>query len=168
VDAYYAYDSGGTRARQVLVKNGGTIVEQRVYAGAFERYTRTVNGAVTLARETVHVLDLNARVAIVETDVTPGAPAAQPVRRFQLADQLGSVGDRAERAGHAISVEEYSPFGSTTYQAGPNSGLGASSAIATRAASATRRPASPTTRRATTRLGWAGGQVAIPRASARG
>lgn len=122
VDAYYAYDSGGKRARQVLVKNGGTIVEQRVYAGAFERYTRTVNGAVTLIRETVHVLELKDRVAMVETDVTPGAGSA-PVRRYQLSDPLGSVSIELNEQANPISVEEYSPFGSTTYQAGPTSAL---------------------------------------------
>ncbi len=122
VDAYYAYDSGGKRARQVQVKNGGTIVEQRVYAGAFERFTRTVHGTTTLVRETVHVLDLRGRVAIVETDVTPGGGGA-PVRRYQLADPLGSVGMELDEHADPISVEEYSPFGSTTYQAGPDSAL---------------------------------------------
>jgi RHS repeat-associated protein len=122
VDAYYAYDSSGRRARQVLVKNGGLIVEQRVYAGAFERYTRTVNGALTLVRETVHVLDLQQHVAIVETDVTPGA-GAQPVRRYRLTDPLGSVAIELNEQADPISVEEYAPFGSTTYRAGPSSAL---------------------------------------------
>ena len=122
VDAYYAYDSSGKRARQVLVKNGGAIVEERVYAGAFERYTRTVNGATTLVRETVHVHELKERIAIVETDVTPGAGAA-PVRRYQLSDPLGSVSIELNEQAAPISVEEYSPFGSTTYQAGPSSAL---------------------------------------------
>jgi RHS repeat-associated protein len=120
VDAYYTYDASGTRARQVAVKNNGSIIEERIYVGAYERFTRKVNGQTTLVRDTVHVLDGTARVAIVETDVTPGA-AGPPAYRYQLADSLSSTVVELNENAALISTEEYSPFGTTTYQAGPNS-----------------------------------------------
>jgi RHS repeat-associated protein len=45
------------------------------------------------------------------------------VRRYQLTDSLGSVAIELDHQANPISVEEYSPFGSTSYQAGPNSNL---------------------------------------------
>ena len=61
-----------------------------------------------------------------------------------------------------ISYEEYTPYGSTSYQAVRSQRQRRRSAIATPARSGTRRAGCTTTARGTTRRGWAGGPAADP------
>ena len=44
--AYYTYDASGNRVRKVVVKNNGSLVEDRIYLGDYEIYRRFVNSSL--------------------------------------------------------------------------------------------------------------------------
>jgi RHS repeat-associated protein len=119
-EAFYVYDQGGQRARKVVEKNGGALVEERIYLGSFELFRRRSATATVFARETLHVSDDRGRVALVETKTLDAdAPVVTPTPRlrFQHTDVLGSGVLELDESGQTISYEEYYPYGGTAYQA---------------------------------------------------
>jgi RHS repeat-associated protein len=119
---FYVYDAGGQRVRKISERQNGTRKNQRLYLGGLEIYREfDAGGAVALERETLHVTDDKRRIALVETLTSDnGAAIAAPIpaQRYQLGNHLGSASLELDEAGRVISYEEYSPYGSTTYQAG--------------------------------------------------
>ncbi|MCA1560554.1 MAG: toxin, partial [Acidobacteria bacterium] len=118
--AYYLYDAAGQRIRKVVEKNGGTLIEERITLGGFELFRRrNAVGAVSLERETLHVMDDHQRIALVDTRTRGDEPKvpAQSIR-YQLGNHLGSATLELDGAGQIITYEEYYPYGSTSYQAG--------------------------------------------------
>lgn len=111
--ARYAYDSDGQRVRKAVEHLGG-LGEERVYAGALEIYTRTLNGALELRRETLHVLDGTQRLAMI--DSRTDGPAEELIR-FQFSNHVETASLELDELGQIITYEEYYPFGSTSYQA---------------------------------------------------
>jgi RHS repeat-associated protein len=117
--AYYVYDAGGQRVRKVIEQDGRRMNE-RIYFGEFEIY-RKYNGdreRPELERETLHVMDDQQRIAMVETR-TQGNESGLPAQiiRYQLGNHLGSVSLELDASAQIISYEEYYPYGSTSYQA---------------------------------------------------
>jgi RHS repeat-associated protein len=110
---FYVYDSGGHRARKVTVDDDGRRRGDRIYLSGFEMY-REYGGddAVTLERTTLHVVDNERRIAIIDTrdDVA--------TVRYQFANQLGSACLELDKDAAIITYEEYYPYGSTSYQSG--------------------------------------------------
>ncbi|GAB4533718.1 MAG: hypothetical protein Tsb0014_19390 [Pleurocapsa sp.] len=129
---YYVYDASGQRVRKVTEKSSdGTVkrVKERIYLGGFEIYREYDSTGITvkLERETLHVMDGEQRIALVETKThqeqsEPFAenPTQQPIIRYQLNNHLGSSCIEVDDTGAVISYEEYYPYGSTSYQAGKN------------------------------------------------
>ena len=118
-EAYYNYDGNGIRTRKVVEKNG--IVETRLYLGGFEIWRKTVNGTLETERETLHVMDDQRRIALVETlTLENGNRVANPapVQRYQLDNHLGSASLELDESANIISYEEYYPYGDTSYRAG--------------------------------------------------
>lgn len=119
----YVYDAGGQRARKVTERQNGTRKNERLYVGGFEVY-RDYDGSganVTLARETLHVMNDKQRIALLETQtVSKGNPIDFPrtVQRYQLGNHLDSVSLELDEIAGLVSYEEYLPYGSTAYQAG--------------------------------------------------
>ncbi len=120
---HYMYDASGERVRKAWQKAPG-LVEERIYLGGFEvfRRHRGPQGQEELAfeRETLHVSDETGRIAVVETRTLDGAgtDAAPPLLiRYQLGNHLSSAVLELDDESQIISYEEYSPYGSTTYQA---------------------------------------------------
>jgi RHS repeat-associated protein len=116
--AWYIYDAAGQRVRKVWEKSAG-LVEERVYLGGFEIFRRR-QGANRLERETLHVMDDQQRIALVETrtrDTAGSDPAPRQLIRYQVDNHLGSVGLELDHRARIISYEEYTPFGSSAYQA---------------------------------------------------
>ena len=116
---FFTYDASGQRVRKVW-EHG--VVEERIYLGGFEIYRKrlTVGGAVDLERETLHVMDDQRRVAMVETKTRESGAAlgtADTRWRFQLDNHLGSAMLELDQAGNVISYEEYHPYGSTAFSA---------------------------------------------------
>ncbi|NTU77943.1 MAG: hypothetical protein HGA45_00830, partial [Chloroflexales bacterium] len=112
--AFYVYDANGQRVRKVIETAGGARSEERIYLGGFEIYRRF--GANALTRETLHVMDDQQRIALVETETAPALGA--PLVRFQLGNHLGSASLELDAGGALISYEEYHPFGTSSFQAG--------------------------------------------------
>jgi RHS repeat-associated protein len=124
---YYAYDCEGERLRKVTERQvsadqaakGGvpTRRKERIYLGPVEVYREYDTDGVTptLQRETVHVMDGERRVAIVETSGTD--PGSAQLTRYQYANHLESASLELDEASSIISYEEYFPFGNTAYQA---------------------------------------------------
>jgi RHS repeat-associated protein len=122
-DAWYVYDSGGQRLRKVWEKSAA-LIEERIYLAGFEIFRRHPGsigvGTATLERETLHVMDDKQRIALVEartldTQKVDKAPAQ--LIRYQFGNHLGSAVLELDDQSQIISYEEYSPYGSTTYQA---------------------------------------------------
>ncbi|XXX77327.1 RHS repeat-associated core domain-containing protein [Sorangium sp. So ce134] len=120
---YFTYDAAGQRARKVYEHNG--LIEERVYLGGWEVYRKRQRQEqtweVVLERETLHMMDGERRVALIETKtIDTSVPAFQPgtVIRFQVGNQLGSAVLEVDDAGLVFSYEEYHPYGTTAYASG--------------------------------------------------
>lgn len=121
--AHYVYDASGRRARKVWEKAPG-LVEERIYLGGFEVFRKHTGpigaGTAKLERETLHVMDDKQRIALVETrtrDTAGDDPAPRQQIRYQFGNHLASAGLELDDQAKIISYEEYSPYGSSTYQA---------------------------------------------------
>ena len=113
---WYAHDAGGERVRKVRERGDGGVVEDRVRVGGFETIARHGGGLDGLVRESVDVLVDGECVARVETrnDVNDGT---RPVLiRHQLRDHLGSGALEADGEGKVVTVEGYTPYGTTAYR----------------------------------------------------
>ena len=71
---WYVYDAGGQRVRKVTERQAAagqtpTRMDERIYLGGFEIYREYENDGdtVTLERETLHIMDDQQRIALVET-----------------------------------------------------------------------------------------------------
>ena len=118
--AYYVYDSAGQRVRKVWEKAPG-LTEEHIYVGSFEVFRRiNGKGQFMLQRETLHIMDDKQRIALVETrtpGIGPPDPAPGQLIRYQLGNHLGSASLELDDHAQIISYEEYTPYGSTSYQA---------------------------------------------------
>ena len=125
---YYVYDASGQRARKVTERQAAVGItptrrKERMYLGGFEVYREYASdgSTVVLERETVHVMDGQQRIVLVETKTIDGQasmPNPQPLLRYQFSNHLGSASLELDDAGAVVSYEEYYPYGSTSYQAG--------------------------------------------------
>ncbi len=117
--AYYVYDADGQRVRKVVEKGAG-LIEERIYLGDFELFRRRNNNGLKLERETLHIMDDEQRITLVETKTFDEnkIDTPKPVIRYQLGNYLGSASLELDKDGAVISYEEYYPYGSTSYQAG--------------------------------------------------
>ncbi|MBV7338336.1 toxin [Chloroflexi bacterium TSY] len=117
--AFYQYDATGQRVRKVIERQNGTRTSERLYLGDFETY-REFNGAgntVTLERETLHAMDDQQRIVLVETRTQGNDGSPSQLLRYHLSNHLGSVILELDGGGQIISYEEYYPYGATAYQA---------------------------------------------------
>ncbi|HZO90882.1 MAG TPA: SpvB/TcaC N-terminal domain-containing protein [Chthonomonadaceae bacterium] len=112
---YYVYDAAGQRVRKVTELGTGQVKDARIYLGGFEIYRK--NGVNPLVRETLHLMDGKQRIALVETRTEGSDPAPQQLTRYQLGNHLGSVSLELDDQAQILSYEEYTPYGSTSYQA---------------------------------------------------
>jgi RHS repeat-associated protein len=121
---YYVYDSGGQRVRKVNQTAAGATANERIYLGGFEIYREYApTGTTTLERQSLHVMDDKRRIALIETTTVDASVAAglpSTTTRYQYDNHLGSACLELDDEAAIISYEEYYPYGSTSYQAGPN------------------------------------------------
>lgn len=114
---YYIYDSTGQRVRKAF-KNSPGLEEERIYIGDFEIFRQyNVDGAVTLERETLHIMDDKQRIALVETRTKGNDHGLEKLKRYQFSNHLGSATLELDDMAQVITYEEYYPYGSTSYQA---------------------------------------------------
>jgi RHS repeat-associated protein len=121
---YYVYDAGGRRLRKVTERANGTRKQEHIYLGAAFDLYREYDGSgtqVTLERDSLHIMDAERRIVILETKTIDSSvpPAALPVSatRYQFSNHLQSAMLELDDSARIISYEEYYPYGSTAYQA---------------------------------------------------
>ena len=112
---WYVYDASGQRVRKVTELATGAVKDERSYLDGFELYRR--HGANALVRETLHVMDDRHRIAIVETRTAGQDASPRQLIRYQFGNRLGSASLELDVSAQIISYEEYTPYGSTSYQA---------------------------------------------------
>ena len=125
VTTWYVYDSNGNRVRKITERYSPagqipTPLKERIYLESFELYRQyNADGTtVTLERNSLHIMDNNKRAALVEIRTIgdePGIP--QQLYRYQFGNLLDSVALELDDQAQIVSYEEYTPFGSTSYQA---------------------------------------------------
>lgn len=131
---YYVYHAGGQRVRKVTERavtaadaaagKKPTRMKERIYLGGFEVYREYENDGNTLEleRESLHVMDDQQRIALVETKTrdasVPANTLPETLTRYQFGNHLGSASLELDHQGKVLSYEEYSPYGSTTFEAG--------------------------------------------------
>jgi RHS repeat-associated protein len=119
---WYVYDGQGQRVRKITDHQAGAGVEparksERIYVAGIEVYREFGGGAVTLERETYHVMDDKNRIAMIETRTAGSDDGPLRLVRYQFASQLASAVIETDQTARVISYEEYHPFGTTSYQA---------------------------------------------------
>lgn len=116
---FYVYDAAGQRVRKVTERQNGTRKAERFYLGGFEIFREFgANGVdIELERETLHVMDDKQRVALVESRTKGDDGSPSRLVRYQFGNHLGSASLELDEAARIISYEEYTPYGSTSYQA---------------------------------------------------
>lgn len=112
---WYVYDSGGQRVRKITEHADGRVKDERIYLGGLEIYRKA--GEDPLTRETLHVMDDKQRIALVETRTQGNDGSPQELIRYQYGNHLGSAVLELGKSAEFISYEEYTPYGSTSYQA---------------------------------------------------
>jgi RHS repeat-associated protein len=118
-NAYYTYDSSGQRLRKIWEKSGGAV-EERIYLGGYEVFRRRSAGGVELERQTLHIMDVNQRIALVETKTVNDDEiliSPSSLLRYQFDNQLESACLELDDKAAILSYEEYYPYGNTSYQA---------------------------------------------------
>ncbi len=120
--SYHVYDASGQRVRKVTDRAGrdgpGARKSERIYIGALEVYREyQADGAISLERGTLHVLDDKRRVALVETRTAGQDRGPRELIRYQLVNHLDSSVLELDQGGQVITYEEYYPYGDTSYQA---------------------------------------------------
>jgi RHS repeat-associated protein len=120
----YVYDAAGQRVRKVTGRHappGCAPVRknERIYLGIFEIYREYENDGqeITLQRDTLHLMDDQHRVAVLETRTHGFDDSPQQLIRYQLSNHLDSASLELDAAAQIISYEEYFPYGNTSYQA---------------------------------------------------
>ena len=121
---WYVYDAAGQRVRKVTEHYGPAWQmpkrkKERIYLGGFEIYREydSDGDTVMLEHEALLVMDDQQRIALVETRTVGDHPASARLTRYQFGNHLGSASLELDDEAKIISYEEYSPYGSTTYQA---------------------------------------------------
>ena len=122
---WYVYDAAGQRVRKITERAAAagespTRLRERIYLGGMEIYREFgANGdEIALERETLHVMDDEQRIALVQTRTQGDDGSAPQLLRYQLSNQLGSATLELDADAALISYEEYHPYGSTAFQAG--------------------------------------------------
>ena len=118
--AYYVYDAGGERIRKVIERNRG-VKEERFYLGGWEVYRKSQGGTLELERETLHMMDDERRIVLVDSLTVDNASVlTSPTQliRYQFDNHLNSAGLELDETAAVISYEEYYPFGTTSYRSG--------------------------------------------------
>ncbi|MCF6249735.1 MAG: hypothetical protein L3J75_00495 [Methylococcaceae bacterium] len=115
---WYVYDGSGERVRKLIELANGNIKQERIYLGGFEIFRKyNTDGSIELERETLHIMDDQQRIALLETRTVGDDGSANQLVRYQFTNHLGSTGLELNGQGQIISYEEYTPYGSTSYQA---------------------------------------------------
>lgn len=126
--ARYHYGIDKQRTRKHITRNGGGVVEDRIYLGGYELYRRKkTQSEVVEEIESHHLFEGEQQVLMVD-DVIVAKSSAQPgpnrlsikeqtLFRYQYSNHLGSACLELDHQAEIISYEEYHPYGTSAYRA---------------------------------------------------
>ncbi len=112
---HYFYDASGQRIKKAVNKPGG-IQEITVYIdGVFEHSYVRINNNVDNNRNynTLHILDGGSRIATLR--VGNDSQDSTPALKYYVEDHLGNSSVAVQSNGNRINLEEYYPFGETSF-----------------------------------------------------
>jgi RHS repeat-associated protein len=115
--AYYQYDADGRRTRKGLVRTG--FVEERIDLGGYQLYRRYPPGGGNVPVEEVeslHVIDGERRVLLVDDVISSRAGQARTLFRYQYEDHVGSACLELDDQAAIISYEQYHPYGTSAHR----------------------------------------------------
>jgi RHS repeat-associated protein len=116
--AFYAYAANRQRTRKRIERSNVNLVEDRLYLGGLELARKYRNGALVEEVESLHLVEGDQRVLLVDDVITrEGAPATVTLQRYQYGNHLQSVGMELDDQAALVSYEEYHPYGTTAYRA---------------------------------------------------
>jgi RHS repeat-associated protein len=111
--AHYLYDGAGQRVKKLLRKQGGQV-EVTVYIDGIFEHHHFVRDNTREANNTLHVMDDQARIALVR--VGPPFPGdTTPAVQYLLGDHLGSSNVVVDDQGLLVNREEFTPYGETGF-----------------------------------------------------
>ena len=89
-----------------------TRLKERTYLGGFEIYREydTNSSTVSLERETLHLMDGQQRVALVETRTQGDDGSPAQLIRYQLGNHLGSASLELDEAGESFPTKSITPM----------------------------------------------------------
>jgi len=104
---YYVYDSGGERVRKIVERKGG-LIEERIYLGGYEVFTKTASGVTEVERTSLFISDGNKTIAQIDDSLSrPYGNKHTKTVRYQYDNHLGSASLELDNQGGFISYEEY-------------------------------------------------------------
>jgi RHS repeat-associated protein len=119
-----SYDSSGARVRKLTVDAAAAGVKplataERIYIGPFEIYRKFAADGTTpiLERQSLHVMNAEDRIAIIEIRTLGTNPGPAQQFRYQYGNHLASASLELDEQGNVVSYEEFYPYGSSAYQA---------------------------------------------------
>lgn len=123
----YVYDESGKRVRKVTEQFGNPgedpmRTKETIYIGGGYELFRTYQGPrsdriVKLEIETISISSGADRLVLVENRLHGGNPKIpKQLMRYQYSNRQGSVSIELDDHASLISYEEYTPYGSTSYQ----------------------------------------------------
>jgi RHS repeat-associated protein len=116
--AYYQYDTGRQRTRKRIERQDGSGYRERIYLGGLEIYREYLGGMLVKRVESIHLVDGDQRLMLVEDVDRFGDNGTESdlLFRYQYGNHLGSSVLELSEQARIISYEEYHPYGTSAYR----------------------------------------------------
>lgn len=118
---YYQYDGSGKRIRKTTFcasdSGEGRLKDERIYIGGYEVYRKHSGSDKGLERVTLSLMEGSSRLVVIERRNNVDDGTEKKLERYQFMNIVGSAVIEVDDRGRIITKEEYTPYGSTAYQA---------------------------------------------------
>jgi RHS repeat-associated protein len=111
----YLYDSNGTRVKKLVKKQGILDYDVSVYLDTMFEYHAKVQHKEVKEDNMIHILNDNNRIAIIRIGQSIHETGHLPDIQYVLGDHLSNSSMMIDDASSIVSVEEYYPFGETSF-----------------------------------------------------
>lgn len=117
-EARYLYGSDGNRVKKWVRNQQGHVTSTTYIDGIFEKHQVETNSS-TSSNNVLHVMDDQARIALVRVGAALDSNDISPQVQYQLNDHVASshivVGGELHNAADFVQREEYFPYGETSF-----------------------------------------------------
>jgi RHS repeat-associated protein len=113
---HYRYNSAGMRVQKFVRKQGGKHLEVSIYVDGLFEHHRLIHGKQTGKEyDIIHITDDEKRIALVRIGIPFTDNEVRPSIQYQIGDHLDNTNIIADDKGERIDIEEFSPYGETTF-----------------------------------------------------